>query len=225
MKRTSLIRQQQDRMDTSHRMNRRFAPQSASTDEQRARLVQSAYQLIAEKGMAGLRIRDVASRIGLNHATLLYYFPTKEALIQAVVTFCIRQLQVLQAPRATPSLTAGEHLRQRYLDDLAYQLREAPELFLVLDELLLYSRRDTAIHSILSEAVTNWQHSMESLIQEEIIAGRFRQDLDARSASLTLMAFCQGIGLLLQTRPRDIDGILAQFARWFSTLSSDQIEK
>jgi TetR/AcrR family transcriptional regulator, regulator of cefoperazone and chloramphenicol sensitivity len=212
-------------MNSSHPTNRRFAPQTASTDEQRARLVQSAYQLIAEKGMAGLRIRDVASRIGLNHATLLYYFPTKEALIQAVVAFCIRQLQVLQAPRSAPPETAGEHLRQRYLDDLAYQLREAPELFLVLDELLLYSRRDAAIHSILSDAVTNWQRSMESLIEEEITAGRFRQDLNARSAALTLMAFCQGIGLLLQTQPGDIDGILAQFAYWFSSLSSDQTKK
>ena len=213
-------------MNTSHRTNnRRLAPQSASTDEQRVRLVHSAYGLIAEKGMAGLRIRDVASQVGLNHATLLYYFPTKEALIQAVVTFCVRQFQVLQAPRSALPLTAGEHLRLSYLDDLAYQLREAPELFLVLDELLLYSRRDAAIHSILLESVTNWQHSVESLIQEEITAGRFRQDLDARSAALTLMAFCQGIGLLLHTQPGDIDGILTQFAHWFSTLSSDQIER
>ncbi len=60
-------------MNPSHPINRRLAPQTASTDEQRLRLVQSAYQLIVEKGMAGLRIREVASRIGLNHATLLYY--------------------------------------------------------------------------------------------------------------------------------------------------------
>ncbi len=212
-------------MNTSHPINRRLAPQTVATDEQRVRLVQSAYQLIAEKGMAGLRIRDVASRMGLNHATLLYYFPTKEMLIQAVVTFCIRQLQALQAPRSVPPETAGEHLRQLYLDDLAYQLREAPELFLVLDELLLLARRDVAVHRILSEAVTNWQHSMENLIEEEIAAGRFRQDLDARSAALTLMAFCQGIGLLLHRQPGDIDSILAQFAHWFRSLSFDQAKK
>ena len=206
-------------MNTPHR---RLAQQSAATDEQRVRLVQSAYRLIAEKGMAGLRIRDVAAHIGLNHATLLYYFPTKEALIQSVVAFCVHQLQVLQAPRATSTQTAGEHLRQRYLDDLAYQLREAPDLFLVLDELLLYARRDPAIHSSLSAAVTNWQRSMESLIAQEIAAGRFRQDLDVRSTALTLMSFCQGIGLLLHIQPGDIDGILAQFSNWFRSLSSDQ---
>jgi TetR/AcrR family transcriptional regulator, regulator of cefoperazone and chloramphenicol sensitivity len=209
-------------MNSSHHTNRRFASQTASTDEQRARLVQSAYQLIAEKGMAGLRIRDVASRIGLNHATLLYYFPTKEALIQAVSAFCIRQFRAIQSPHSSPTSTAGEHLRQLYLSDLAYQLREVPELFLVLDELLLYSRRDPTTNHVFSETVTAWQHSLETLIQEEVAAGGFRADLDVRSAALTIMTFCQGIGLLLQTKPGDIDSILAQLAQWFDTLSTAQ---
>lgn len=206
-------------MNPSYHINRRFAPHTVSTDEQRLRLMQSAYQLIVEKGMAGLRIREVASHIGLNHATLLYYFPTKETLIQAVVAFCIHQFEVIQTPHTSPSSTPSEHLRQRYLSDLAYQLREVPELFLVLDELLLYARRDSATNRVLSEAITAWQCSLESLIQEEIAAGRFRADLDARSAALTLMAFCQGIGLLLHTQLGDIDGILAQFAQWFHSLS------
>jgi hypothetical protein len=60
---------------------------------------------------------------------------------------------------------------------------------------------------------------MENLIEEEIAAGRFRADLDVRSTALTIMAFCQGIGLLLHTQPGDIDGILAQFAQWFRSFS------
>ena len=212
-------------MSSSHHTNRRLAPQTASNNERRLRLVQSAYQLIMEKGMAGLRIREVASFIGLNHATLLYYFPTKEALIQAVVEYCIHQFEVIRAPHSPVSSTPGEHLRQRYLSDLAYQLREAPELFLVLDELLLYARRDPATNRILTEAVTTWQRSLEMYIQEEIAAEHFRADLDAKSAALTLMAFCQGVGLLLHTRPEEIDGILAQFANWFRSLSLQQDEE
>ena len=204
-------------MTPPHHTNRRFASHTASTDEQRLRLVQSAYQLILEKGMAGLHIREVASRIGLNHATLLYYFPTKEALIQAVVAFCIRQFEVIQNPHS--SSPASEHLHQRYLSELAYQLREAPELFLVLDELLLHARRDPTTNRVLSKAVMSWQHLLENLIQEEIVAGHFRADLDTRSTTLTLMAFCQGIGLLLHTQPEDIDGIMTQFAQWFRSLA------
>ena len=202
--------------------NRRFASHTVFNDERRLKLVQSAYSLIVEKGMGGLRIRDVASRIGLNHATLLYYFPTKETLIQAVVAYCIRQFEVIQAPVAS---TSGERLHQRYLFDLAHQLREAPELFLVLDELLLYARRDPATNRVLTEAVIDWQRFLEHLIQEEMAAGYFQVDLDVKSVALTIMAFCQGVGLLLQTQPTDIDGLLTQFANWFRSLSPQQSEE
>ena len=212
-------------MNSAHLPSRRLAPHTTSNDERRLRLVESAYSLIAEKGMAGLRIREVASRIGLNHATLLYYFPTKEALIQAVVEYCIRQFELIQAPNPSVATTPSEHLRQRYLSDLAYQLREVPDLFLVLDEFLLYARRDPATNRILMEAVTSWQHFLEHLIQEEMASGRFRTDIDAKSAALTLMAFCQGVGLLLHTRPEDIDGILAQLSTWFHSLLSQHDEE
>ena len=58
-----------------------------------------AYQHIAEKGFEGLRVRDVATEAGINHATLLYYFPTKEALIQGVVDFLLREFQTSRVPR------------------------------------------------------------------------------------------------------------------------------
>jgi len=42
---------------------------SLSGSERRHSLVLAAYQLIAEKGFEGLRIRDVAAREGVNNAT------------------------------------------------------------------------------------------------------------------------------------------------------------
>ena len=202
---------------------RRIAQQTASSDEQRLKLIQSAYQLIAEKGMAGLRIREVASRVGLNHATLLYYFPTKEALIKGVVDYCAHQFDVLQAPNAPADLaTPRTQLYQRYLADLAYQLRAMPELFLVLDELLLHARRDSGTRQVLSTAIDFWRQSLTTLFERDIAQGRFQADLDAKSAALMVISFCQGISLLLNTSPDDIDGVIAQFERWFLSISSNE---
>ena len=202
---------------------RRFAQQTAANDEQRLKLIHSAYQLIAEKGMAGLRIREVASRVGLNHATLLYYFPTKEALIKGVVDYCVHQFDMFQAPNAPADLTRPRtQLYQRYIANLAYQLREMPELFLVLDELLLHARRDTSTHQVLSTAVGFWQASLTDLFEHDIAKGRFQPDLDAKSAALMIISFCQGISLLLTTKPDDIEGVIAQFERWFLSISSNE---
>jgi AcrR family transcriptional regulator len=47
--------------------------------------VLAAFSQIAEHGFEGLRTRDVAAEVGVNIATLHYYFPTKESLIRGVL--------------------------------------------------------------------------------------------------------------------------------------------
>src|SRR5215471_14490511 len=64
---------------------------SARAAERRRSLIEAAYRIIAEQGLKGLRTRDVAAQVGLTHATLHYYFPTKEALIQAVIDYAVFQ--------------------------------------------------------------------------------------------------------------------------------------
>ena len=79
--------------------------------DRRRALVFAAYRRIATDGFEGLRTRDVAADVGVNIATLHYYFPTKEALIRSVIghamerfidTFTFRgQVQELRQRTAT----------------------------------------------------------------------------------------------------------------------------
>jgi AcrR family transcriptional regulator len=41
--------------------------------------------LYGEAGYLGSSLREIAKRVGITHAGLLYYFPTKEALLAAVL--------------------------------------------------------------------------------------------------------------------------------------------
>ena len=56
-------------------------------NEQRQRLLQAAYDLVAEVGVSGLRTRDIAERAGVNIATLHYCFTGKDALLSALFDF------------------------------------------------------------------------------------------------------------------------------------------
>src|SRR4051812_2528672 len=69
------------------RRTRAAEPASAvpSREARRAALLEAAYAVVADKGLEGLRTRDVAARAGVNIATLHYYFGTKEALVLALV--------------------------------------------------------------------------------------------------------------------------------------------
>lgn len=51
----------------------------------RADIITAAVAMYAEAGYRGSSLREIARRVGITHAGLLYYFPTKEALLAAVL--------------------------------------------------------------------------------------------------------------------------------------------
>lgn len=57
----------------------------ARTEERRAEIVRAAVEVIAERGYRGAALGTVAERVGLTQQGLLHYFPTKEALLVAVL--------------------------------------------------------------------------------------------------------------------------------------------
>ncbi|MGW2176709.1 TetR/AcrR family transcriptional regulator [Streptomyces sp. NPDC001732] len=57
----------------------------ARSAERRAEIVRAALEVIAERGYRGASLSAVAERVGLSQQGLLHYFPTKEALLVAVL--------------------------------------------------------------------------------------------------------------------------------------------
>ncbi|WP_327356240.1 TetR/AcrR family transcriptional regulator [Streptomyces sp. NBC_01304] len=57
----------------------------ARSEERRAEIVRSALEVIAERGYRGASLAAVAERVGLTQQGLLHHFPTKEALLVAVL--------------------------------------------------------------------------------------------------------------------------------------------
>jgi AcrR family transcriptional regulator len=111
---------------------------STRVSEKRAReLLLAAYRQIAERGFEGLRTRDVANEVGVNIATLHYYFPTKEALIGAVLQHAMDRFRTTLEPHGS----RDSQLRN-YLRATRKLLREEPELGAVMSELALRSVRD-----------------------------------------------------------------------------------
>ncbi|WP_328871093.1 TetR/AcrR family transcriptional regulator [Streptomyces sp. NBC_00287] len=55
------------------------------SEERRAEIVRAALEVIAERGYRGASLASVAERVGLTQQGLLHYFPTKDALLVAVL--------------------------------------------------------------------------------------------------------------------------------------------
>ena len=188
-------------------------------DERRRSLVLAAYQLIAEKGFEQLRTRDVASRVGVNIATLHYYFETKEDLIQAVVDYLLLEFSTSFSSDSDDSVlddtTPSGQIRTMFLmTNKRFQAR--PEMFIVLSELVLRSLRDTSLKSILWRLDEEWSAYLQYQIVNEIQQGVFRNDLNPQFAATRLIMLIKGFFFHQITSPEnaDIDQLLKDVERF-----------
>src|SRR5438309_4466346 len=106
----------------------------ATREDRRQALVVAAFNQIAELGFEGLRTREVAAEVGVNIATLHYYFPTKEKLIEGVVQHAMQRFRSTLEPHGSPS----DQLRN-YLRAVRRLVQEEPQLGTVMGELVLRS--------------------------------------------------------------------------------------
>lgn len=173
-------------------------------------LVQAAYQLIAEGGFEGLRTRDVAAAVGLNIATLHYYFPTKEALIRGVVGYAAARFRETLGGAGTARVQLKRHFQ-----GLRRLAREEPELFAVMGEIALRARRDPAIAKMLREMDEAWHAMLETLLRRASKDDEIA--LEASPASLAALVVPTLKGLfMVPTDARDlrrVDQTLAQVER------------
>ena len=175
-------------------------------------VVAAAFQLIVEKGLEGFRTRDVATKVGINTATLHYYFPTKESLVLAVVQYLVEELKKpLVKSSAEPS--SGVERLQLEFHDVSARVREAPDQLLVLNELAVRSCRDPAIARILAYLDEQWRGHLVSILKQGIAEKTFRSDLNVVSTANVIMTQLRGLGLQVKLDARQLDRLIKEIAQ------------
>ena len=153
--------------------------------------MQAAYQEIAAHGFEGLRTREVAAAVGVNIATLHYYFPSKEDLIRGVVGYAMSRFQSTLAAGGT----AAEQLRAHFRG-LRRLSREEPELFAVMAELMLRSSRDRSLAEIIRKMTEYWHGTLRSLIRAARDDGALAKAIDPDGMAAVMVATLKGVYLL-----------------------------
>ena len=201
------------------RKQRPRIPEKAKPDEhpliakkggRASEVVQAAYALIAEKGFEGLRTREIAERVGINSATLHYYYPTKEALIGAVVEYLMQELQHSRISVDDTS-SALDRLRGEF-EDIRIRLTDTPEQLLVLTELTLRAWRDPAIAGLLEYLDEGWKGHLMSIFEAGIVEQTFRKDLDVSETANAMMSQLRGLIYQGKRDPVEIDRMVQHIA-------------
>jgi TetR/AcrR family transcriptional regulator, regulator of cefoperazone and chloramphenicol sensitivity len=183
-----------------------------SWDDRCRGLVEAAVHVVAEHGFEGLRTRAVASRARCNVATLHYYFPSKDALVQAMTEYLSGQFRTIHAPGDRMPGDARALLRREFEDASYYQVRHR-ELIVAMLELALRALRDAGAARMLDRALTGWRESLRRILGAGMEAGEIRADVDADAAAAMIAAMLMGLALMARSR-RDIERVCTELLRW-----------
>lgn len=179
--------------------------------DRRGELILTAFRLIAEKGFEGLRVRDVAQQVGINGATLHYYFPTKEDLIQAVVEYTIVQLQ--NTMKDLDSSRPPAEKIHTHLTRLLQLMHERPEIFVVLTEISLRAQRQPVMNYLLQQNEL-WQGMLAGILREGIEQKIWPGDLNPDDSALAIVTILEGASLWAVSDPSRGERALNQLERW-----------
>ena len=195
------------------------APGDASQDSRRAQMLEAAAELIAERGLARTRIADVATRVGISPALVVYYFQTKEALLIAA----LRDSETGFYAAAEGLLGSQVSLRDRidtlvqltFSEESQGEVRGQWGLWFDLWNEAFRHPEVAADRRALDE---QWRGLIRRIVRAGIEEGEVAEDLDVDTFAVTWAALLDGLSVQVAlddpvvTRDRAISIALA-FAR------------
>jgi AcrR family transcriptional regulator len=159
--------------------------QAERSETTRKQLLDAATKLIRQKGFGGLRTIEVASVAGVSRGALLHHFPSKHALVVAVLTY-VNEVTFAQSTRRA-------QLARRSSDPIAEIIKDAQDFFLgdyffielaiaMSDESTRRLRRET--HQFTRQT----RFSIEAAWLDTLISSGIPKQLASDVLSLTLSA-------------------------------------
>jgi AcrR family transcriptional regulator len=176
-------------------------------DDTRARIIETAEALFRRLGFAKTAVADIAGELGMSPANVYRFFPSKNAIVEAICQRCLSELDEKAWAVARSRGSAGARLERLFLEIMKYHL-----------ENLITEKR---VHDIVLVAMeNNWEavqaHMesiraiMEVILRDGIESGEFER-VEPRETSLlikkAMVAFCHPLMLAEGLQDgEDLDG-------------------
>ncbi|MFE5191495.1 TetR/AcrR family transcriptional regulator [Streptomyces sp. NPDC056628] len=177
-----------------------------SVAERRAELLRAAVEQIEARGVAAVRIADVASALGVSNALVLYHFATKEKLVAAAFAHAaegdLARLRRILGRRTT----AVRRLRAAVRWYAPTGQAKGWRLWI---EGWAAALRETALREVTRELDLQWKSALAGVLAEGAAAGEFSCP-DPAAAALRLTALLDGLAVQLTSYPGALSRARAQ---------------
>ncbi len=160
-------------------------------DDRRTAIAAATRTLIAEHGFEGLRMREIAERIGINIATLHYHVPSKAALVELLAQSLRDEFMAQHAANPRDALSPRQLLALE-IDEFEQTVLTNPGLHIVYRELMNRAARDETVRTIISPLSQFWHNQITRILEAGRADGSFRADLDPQAgASIVIGSLIQ----------------------------------
>ncbi len=156
--------------------------QAERSDATKRQILEATARLIVRKGYSELRVADVASEAGVSVGAQLHHFPSKDALLVAMIEHAFAQAAVAGQLRAASEGTVREKVRAIIDDAKSFFFSEH---FLIATNIVL-STRSSAIRDEVLELSRRSRLPLEDVWRDAMIAAGIPEDLCAELLTLTL---------------------------------------
>ncbi|MBB4684290.1 TetR/AcrR family transcriptional regulator [Amycolatopsis jiangsuensis] len=179
-------------------------------------LISAAAVVYGEAGYHGGSLREIAKRAGISHAGLLYHFPTKEALLAAV----LERRDAEDADREQLGVPPGLEVLRRFLTLAEHNARHPG----IVD---LYSRLAAEAvtpghpaHEYFERHYRDARHRVRDSLRVLADTGELRPGVDPDEAALAFIALMDGLQVQWLTTPSEVDlaGALRGFLQTLLTV-------
>ncbi len=175
-------------MATKHKISRK----------RRQQILEAAVEVIVERGVCNARIADVAERGGTSAPLVLYYFESKDRLLNEALAFAEDRFYLASFSELTDLETASERLVRLIELTCGHESTEdlLREDLALWTELWSRALRDRAAARKRAALDRRWRRTIADIVREGQRAGEFA-DVDADKFALLLAALLDGILLQL----------------------------
>lgn len=192
-------------------------PRHLPADERRAATVEAVVALAAEQNPNDITTTAIAHRMGLTQGALFRHFPTKDAILQAVMSWiseCLLARVDRAAAAATSPVAALEAIYMTHID-FVYAHPGVPRM--IFGE--LQQPAQTLPKQLVQALVQDYGARLRRLLEAGKTQGELAADLDLDAAAVLFIGTIQGLvmqsllaGDVARIR-RDAPGVFAIYRR------------
>jgi AcrR family transcriptional regulator len=152
-------------------------------DDTRARIIETADTLFRRLGFAKTAVADIAAELGMSPANVYRFFPSKNAIVEAICQRCLATLEEKAWAVARSRGSAASRMERLVLEILAYHRENLVTDQRVNDIVLVAMEHSWSAIEAHKEAIRG---IAEMILRDGIEAGEF-EPVDPRETSRSIM--------------------------------------